>query len=440
MDGLQNSGEYGIGGVQVDLWKNGQKIASTVSAPSGYYAFNNVESGTYTVSVALPSGGANSILAGAIPTIVSNVPKFVTSRGILQPGGQTSSAEVIITDKDDLTMDFAFSYLPQEPFIYGDNVWDDTDGDGVQSDGEPGIPGVLVELVEKTTGIVLDSTITDAWGKYNFGISRNGYHIARIPISSDVNPHLSSFIPSPLSDGSKGVLLVDVKTLPPQLSVVANFVALGKNDPTLDFGLMEPAVHFALPQTSSVATLLSQSLSQLDIFLSEYSLSVVSVNNVTVVDQNTVTWTITLNSVGTTSYTPQMICKHLRGAITSAANLPSNILVTGCSFNSLRKRFSSSTFVISGYIWFAPGYRNSPPPQPSIPAELSIPEPKTPETPATPSTPTIPSTPTKPPVANISSGQSIEVPVKKNDGARQGGILSILTILLLFALLINAKN
>ena len=75
----------------------------------------------------------------------------------------------------DVQMDQAhFSLrLPQNGVI-GDRVWDDLDGDGVQGDGEPGIAGVTVELLDADGDPVLDAngdpitTTTDANGNYRF--------------------------------------------------------------------------------------------------------------------------------------------------------------------------------------------------------------------------------------------------------------------------------
>jgi len=51
--------------------------------------------------------------------------------------------------------------------IIGDFVWEDLDCDGIQDYGEPGIPGVIVELYD-CTGVPIASTTTDSEGKYYF--------------------------------------------------------------------------------------------------------------------------------------------------------------------------------------------------------------------------------------------------------------------------------
>jgi len=48
----------------------------------------------------------------------------------------------------------------------GDFIWRDLDRDGIQDAGEPGIFGVTVQL--RTNGVLIESTVTDATGKYLF--------------------------------------------------------------------------------------------------------------------------------------------------------------------------------------------------------------------------------------------------------------------------------
>ncbi len=50
----------------------------------------------------------------------------------------------------------------------GDRVWDDTDGDGIQDPGEPGIAGVTVQLIDTDGTTVIATAVTDANGDYLF--------------------------------------------------------------------------------------------------------------------------------------------------------------------------------------------------------------------------------------------------------------------------------
>lgn len=55
------------------------------------------------------------------------------------------------------------------PYLVGDTVWYDSNGNGVQDAGEPGIAGVTVELLDGN-GAVLATATTDADGQYSFEV------------------------------------------------------------------------------------------------------------------------------------------------------------------------------------------------------------------------------------------------------------------------------
>ncbi|ODS84451.1 MAG: hypothetical protein ABS46_03475 [Cytophagaceae bacterium SCN 52-12] len=59
------------------------------------------------------------------------------------------------------------------PIEIGNRVWRDTDNDGIQDAGEPGIAGVTVELVDNT-GAVVATAVTDANGNYIFSSDPTG--------------------------------------------------------------------------------------------------------------------------------------------------------------------------------------------------------------------------------------------------------------------------
>ncbi len=58
----------------------------------------------------------------------------------------------------------------------GDTVFSDPDGDGLQDAGEPGIPGVTVELLD-AAGAFVASTTTDAAGHYDFQVEAGTYTV-----------------------------------------------------------------------------------------------------------------------------------------------------------------------------------------------------------------------------------------------------------------------
>ncbi len=62
------------------------------------------------------------------------------------------------------------------PAVIGDFVWEDLNGDGLQSPGEPGISGVTVELLDEE-GLVIDTAQTLADGSYEFVVAPDSYRV-----------------------------------------------------------------------------------------------------------------------------------------------------------------------------------------------------------------------------------------------------------------------
>ncbi len=62
------------------------------------------------------------------------------------------------------------------PYIVGDTIWNDFNGNGIQDDGEPGIPGVSVTLIG-AYDYPLATAITDANGNYTFKVDAGTYSV-----------------------------------------------------------------------------------------------------------------------------------------------------------------------------------------------------------------------------------------------------------------------
>jgi hypothetical protein len=71
---------------------------------------------------------------------------------------------------------------PLLPYLVGDTIWLDTNGNGTQDAGEAGISGVKVNLVD-VEGNVIGTTTTDAQGKYSFQVE-NGVYTVKVDASN----------------------------------------------------------------------------------------------------------------------------------------------------------------------------------------------------------------------------------------------------------------
>ena len=87
---------------------------------------------------------------------------------------------------------------------FGDYVWVDVDGDGVQDPSETGLPGVTVLLL-RCDGTLVQSTTTDANGRYGFsGLPAGSYRLVFVA------PAGTSYTVSPASQGGDGTRDSDI--------------------------------------------------------------------------------------------------------------------------------------------------------------------------------------------------------------------------------------
>ncbi|MCK1226947.1 SdrD B-like domain-containing protein, partial [Streptococcus uberis] len=171
-DGIQDAGEPGIPGVTVTLTNPDGTTVTTTTDANGYYEFTGLNDGdTYTVTFETP--------AGYVPTTANVGDDSLDSDG--------SSVTVTINGADDVTLDSGFV---KEVHTIGDTVWEDTNKDGIQDAGEPGIPGVTVTLTNPDGTTV--TTTTDANGHYEFTDLPNGDYTVTFETPDGYTPTTSN--------------------------------------------------------------------------------------------------------------------------------------------------------------------------------------------------------------------------------------------------------
>ncbi len=246
-DGIQDENEPGIPGVTLVLsGPDGEPVTDVFGNPvepvetdaDGRYTFANLpvleEGQSYTVSI--DQDESADALAPYIPT--------VESAGD-DPAGDSSTWEAssteLLEDGDaDPTLDFGFV----RPMVsVGDYVWVDTDGDGVQDEGEPGIPGVTLVLtgpdgepVTDVFGHVVEPTVTDEDGRYTFAglpVLEEGQSYT-VAIDRDASAEaLAPYVPT--VEGAGDDPSVDSSTW---TATSVSLTVDGDRDPTLDFGFV----------------------------------------------------------------------------------------------------------------------------------------------------------------------------------------------------------
>ncbi|GAB2601343.1 SdrD B-like domain-containing protein [Spirosoma areae] len=223
-NGVQDTGESPIAGVTVTLYTNGVVSATTTTNASGLYSFTGLTPGSslsYSVGFSAP-GGYTATAANQGSDDAKDSDADVLT-------GRTQSV-TLAPGEFNPTLDAGF-YIPSASL--GDFVFVDTDKDGLQDSGEPGIPGVVVVLLTGTNTPV-GSTTTNASGLYSFTGLTPG-----IPYSvSFVSP--AGYTSTSANQGGNDALDSDADPLTGKTQSVT--LAPGENNPTLDAGFYLPTL------------------------------------------------------------------------------------------------------------------------------------------------------------------------------------------------------
>ena len=167
-NGIQDAGEAGIVGVTVNLLDaGGNTVGTTTTDALGAYSFTNLAPGTYTVEFIRPNGLTFSPASqGTDPTKDSNA-NTLSGR---------SAPVTLASGENNTTIDAGLYSTPNASL--GNFVWIDTNNNGVQDSGEPGVSGVTVTLYNATTNAVASTKVTDANGNYLFdNLTPGSYYV-----------------------------------------------------------------------------------------------------------------------------------------------------------------------------------------------------------------------------------------------------------------------
>jgi protocatechuate 3,4-dioxygenase beta subunit len=182
-DGIQDAGEPGLAGVVIHVLDSagnpvldrfGDPITATTDA-NGAYFVDGLLPGDYQVRFELPAGYRFTVTTSASPGDDSNPDPATGLTPVFTISDSVSGDTVASTNSSwsaayvNLTIDAGV--IPITGF--GDRVWVDANGDGVQDAGEPGLAGVTVRLLDATgSAIVVNgvevTTVTDERGNYFF--------------------------------------------------------------------------------------------------------------------------------------------------------------------------------------------------------------------------------------------------------------------------------
>jgi hypothetical protein len=153
-DGIRESGEPALANWTVDLIYQGTTVATTTSDSNGHYIFTNVapQANPYTIHEEVQSGW-----------------------GVTQPT-TIDYSETALSGGDTTGLDFGNFKL----ISVSGNVYSDQNGNGIRDNGEPGLAGWTVNLLNTNTGVLV-SVNTDASGNYSFtGVGPGAYTLAEV--------------------------------------------------------------------------------------------------------------------------------------------------------------------------------------------------------------------------------------------------------------------
>ncbi|MCE5214594.1 MAG: carboxypeptidase regulatory-like domain-containing protein [Methanobacterium sp.] len=190
-NGIFDGRGTGLPNVRVELYdEQGGYHGFTYTDSNGFYSFTNLIPGSYYLWFELLPGFTFSPV----------VPGDQTNKA--HPDGFTSPVTLYAGENN--------PYIDAgmyEPVTIGSYVWNDLNRNGLRDPGEPGIPGVTVELYNGVTYTLVNTTITDASGNYLFSneipnfyyvkfIKPDGYTFTLQDVGNDPSINSSAYPPT----------------------------------------------------------------------------------------------------------------------------------------------------------------------------------------------------------------------------------------------------
>ena len=269
-DGVQDPNEAPISGVVINLYADVNKdgiadnatvIGTATTAADGTWYFNeaNVADGDPTTAgnqiglaagmgyvVRIAASQFNSTGSGPLANLSPTVSNTggagqadVRDSDAALVGGLAQIA-VVAGDAGENNHALDFGFAPPKA-ILGNYVWLDDNKDGVQNATEIGVAGITVSLYN-AAGVVVGTTVTDAYGKYEFtNLDPGTYSVGFTP------PVNYTFTTQDTGGNNATSNTTDSDVNPTTGRTAPITLAAGENNPTLDAGLI-----YSQPSTASL--------------------------------------------------------------------------------------------------------------------------------------------------------------------------------------------
>ena len=154
----ENGARTPLAGVTVSLYKGGElsPLMTVLTDDSGRYRFDGLWPDDYYLEAGLPSGTI---------FVRPDDPNYESGASAVTASGEGSgTSELFYLHMAQHRLDMDVIYI--KPARVGDLAWLDENGNGLVDEGEPGIPGITVQLLQD--GEAVYETVTDAYGYYLF--------------------------------------------------------------------------------------------------------------------------------------------------------------------------------------------------------------------------------------------------------------------------------
>lgn len=175
MDGSMND----VSGIEVKLIDdNGVQVRQANTDANGGFAFTGLMPVNYRLAATLPGEYrfARQMDTASRPSVILS-----DSVGMEATVGQSELIKLNMGEQK-TAQDIGMGALGR----LGDYAWLDTDGDGMQDGGEPGIPGLQINLYQY--GQLTNQAVTDQYGRYLFDKIYPGSYTIKVEMPNEIKP------------------------------------------------------------------------------------------------------------------------------------------------------------------------------------------------------------------------------------------------------------
>ncbi|MGE5353433.1 MAG: SdrD B-like domain-containing protein [Acidobacteriota bacterium] len=180
-NGLQDPGEPGIKNAKVELFlcelnhSQHSYKGYTFTDNNGYYSFIGLQAGTYCLKFYTVDDYQFTVMVGSLND---------ANNSDAEPDGSTKPVDLYDNHMTNRNIDAGMKpKTPPPTGCIGDLVWFDSNGNGLQDQGEPGIKGVRVELYtcqwDHSSHVLQGYTTTDDHGYYIFTGLKSGTYCVK---------------------------------------------------------------------------------------------------------------------------------------------------------------------------------------------------------------------------------------------------------------------